>query len=157
MKVALFIFIASATFLICGLTCIGVFSRYKYLTKVESTSGPDFYVILGDSKLRSQMPDTIARQDCGGIMVTTNDLQEIYKFQNEETSSLEWDNYYVLTGKVVGVKRSDGDLFHPLVDVTSSFHIDKFLFWILTITNVAILIASGLYYRRRAFRSESSN
>lgn len=140
---ALFFFVISVLFFIYILFYVGVFSRYKYFTKTEATTGPDFWVVLGDLKLKLQMPDTIVNQDCGGIMVSKNKIEEVFKSDDSPFLS---NNYYVLAGKVIGVEQSDGSAFHPLIEVTSSSHIDKFKFWILTIIDVMVLVFTGLYY-----------
>lgn len=61
--------IANVLFFLYGLNYIGVFSKYQYLTEIKGTTGPNYWVISGDLKLKTQMPDTAYPQDCSGIMV----------------------------------------------------------------------------------------
>lgn len=145
---ALIIFITCAIFMLYGLIYMGIFSRHTYFVKIEATTGPDFTVLLGSLKLKSQMPDTIKPQDCGGIMVNDTDFHEVCKSVHDDGISYEWDYYYVLTGKVVGAERSDGTAFHPLIKVTSSYKIGKFTFWSLAIADIFCFIFFGLYYKR---------
>lgn len=134
---SIFLFGISFFILLHGLFYIGVFSLNKYLAKAEGTTGPDFSVILGESKLKRQMPDTISNQDCEGLMVSNNKIEEVLK---SDGANFPWDNYYILTGKVVGVKRSDGIATHPLIDVTSYYHISKITFWMIALFDLLLLL-----------------
>jgi len=142
---AFFIFMIRMFFM-WGLFHIGVFSRYQYLTMIKATTGTIFRIVLGNLKLKFQILDTLANQDCGGIMLNKNNLKEIYRSYNEDYTSSELDYYYVLTGKVVRIEKSDKDSFHPLIEVTLSYKISKILFGILTIVKLTVLIFFVLYY-----------
>lgn len=78
-----------------------------------------------------------------------NPIARFFKAFNHEETEIEYDFYYVLTGKVVGVQKSDGDAYHPFIAMTACKRIGKLQFWTFAFLNIAGLIILGISYNKK--------
>lgn len=129
-----------------GLLTLGVFSKDKIVVTSLATTGPDYEVVLGRLKLQMQLPDSVDNSDVSGIMTTGQGFNELGSYL--ANNYLAFGDYFVLTGKVVGVKKSDGDYFHPLIEISSWRHIDILTFWSLVGIDIGLLILSAVFYKK---------
>ena len=153
---ALTVFVLNVFLCIYLLSIVAVFSRDKIVVQALATTGPDYEVVFGQLKLSFQRPDSIAGKadwDVWGVMLTDKSSTEMNNYINER-SSWVFDDYYILTGKIVGTERSDGTAFLPLIEITSIKHFSKILFWGLVIMNIALFLLFRFFYiKDRAFNS----
>jgi hypothetical protein len=144
---ALLFFTAGTSLLAYGIASLGLLSKNKIVVTTLATTGPDFEVVLGQFKLKSQLPDTTLDFNLDGIMVRGNAVDKDLS-DNLQRNYLEFGDYFVLTEKVVGMQQSDGPSYHPLVEILRWRHIDKVLFWLLATLNVALFMVGLMFHRK---------
>jgi hypothetical protein len=141
---ALLTFVIGIGLLAYGIVTLGLLSKNKIVVTTLATTGPDYDVVFGQLKLKSQLPDTLLTFDVNGIMTTGNGAINLNSYLQEHYSI--FGDYFVLKEKIVGVKKSDTDYFHPLIEVLSWRHINKVIFWLLTILDLVIFILVRFLY-----------
>ena len=102
-----------------------------------ATTGPHFRVALGRLKLKMQMPDSV-ETDVSGVMVSGNSINGVDEYLQDNYRA--HGDYFVLSMKVTGIKRSDGTSFHPLIEIHDFKHVDEGVFWLLSILGLITLI-----------------
>jgi hypothetical protein len=143
----------SVALLLYGVLTLGLFSNDKIVVSTLATTGPDYNVSFGQFKLARLMPDSIQSSDVSGIMVTDESAHDIDRFLIDTD---DFDDYYLLTFKMVGVQKSDSYSYHPLLEIISCRQINFLVFWSLTIIEFGLLILFGLFYRKYKRQLSSS-
>jgi hypothetical protein len=114
--ISLITFALSVTLLLCGIFTSGIFSSNKIIVSTLATTVPDYHVSFGQLKLARLMPGSVQSPDVSGVMVTGESGQEINRFLIDTD---DFDNYYLLAFKMVGVQKGDGYSYHPLIEIIS--------------------------------------
>ncbi|MBA4240102.1 MAG: hypothetical protein C0448_05220 [Sphingobacteriaceae bacterium] len=145
--------VLSIVLMLYGIVALGLFSSDKIIVSTLQTTGPDYNVSFGQFKLARLMPDSIQSSDVSGIMVTEQSAPNIDRYLIDTD---DFDNYYLLTFKMVGVQKSDSYSYHPLLEISSCRQIDFILFWSLIIIEFGLVMLSILYYRKYKRQLSSS-
>ena len=127
---ALIVFGLSLCLFIYGMVSLGIFRNDEIIVSTLATTGPDYKVSFGEYKLGPLMPDSLKDYDVTGIMVTNSSSQKIGALIETDD---DFDDYYLLKFKMVGVKKSDGFLYHPLLEIISCKQINILVFGALVI------------------------
>lgn len=143
---ALLFFTAGVSLLTYGIVTLGLLSKNKIVITTLATTGPDYEVVFGQFKLRSQLPDTSLTFDVSGVMITDNGSTTLGDYLNQHYRA--FGDYFVITEKVVGVKQSDNPAFHPLIEILAWQHIDKFLFWLTAFIDLILFVLAGVFYKK---------
>ncbi len=136
-------FVLSTVLLLYGILALGLFNSDKIIVSTLQTTGPDYNVNFGQFKLARLMPDSIQSSDVSGIMVTDKSTPYIDHYLVDTD---DFDNYYLLTFKMVGVQKGDSYPYHPLLEIISCSQIDFILFWSLIIIEFGLLTVFALFY-----------
>jgi hypothetical protein len=127
---------------------IGTFNKNKIVVTCLATTGPDFDVVFGNLKLKVQMPDSVDKTDVSGVMITDRSSKLLVSDYLNKTNAWEYNNYYVLTGKIIGAKKSDTDAFHPLIEVNAINYINKLFLWGLIVVTIGLLVTFRIMYKK---------
>lgn len=112
-----------------------------------ATTGPDFGVVIGSTKLSFQIAHVNEDMDCSGIMLTDESLESISLFLTWKTFA--FGDYLLLEYKVLNIKKSDGNQFHPLIETTSCQLVPFLYFWgILILAIVLVFFGIQLYPKK---------
>ena len=152
---ALLTFTIGICLLIYGIVTLGLLTKNKIVVTTLATTGPDYEVIFGQLKLIAQLPDTSVNFDVDGIMTTGSGSTDLGNYLQQHY--LAFGDYFVLTEKIIGMKKSDTDYFHPLIEILYWRRIDKIIFWLFAILDLAIFILAILIYKKYVRQKTSAN
>ncbi|MBL7937611.1 MAG: hypothetical protein JNM51_17540 [Bacteroidia bacterium] len=151
--ISLMTFALSVVLLLYGILALGLFSSNKIIVSTLATTGPDYNVSFGQFKLARLMPDSIKSSDVSGIMVTDESAINIDRYLIDTD---DFDNYYLLTFKMVGVQKSDSYSYHPLLKIISCRQINFLLLWTLIIMEFGLIVLFSLFYKKHKRQISSS-
>ena len=153
--VALLTFAIGTYLLIYGIATLGFLQKNKIVVTTLATTGPDYEVVFGQRKLKTQLPDTSVNFDVGGIMTSGNGANDLGNYLSQ--NYLAFGDYFILTAEVVGMKKGDTDDFHPLVEILSWRHVDRVKLWVLAILDLTIFVLAILIYKKFKRQKSSAN
>jgi hypothetical protein len=142
---ALTTYVLASLLFIYGSIVMGVFSPHKILVTTLQTTGPDFEVVLGIVKLKIQVLDSPASTNVLGIMTTGDGLKSLNKYLAD--NYMAYSDYFVLSGKMQALQKSDGPDVHPLIHVTAWFPIHWMVFWALFIADMLLAVLFLIFYQ----------
>jgi hypothetical protein len=132
----------------------GIFNSDTILVTTLATTGPNYKVILGQSKLNSYMPDSLDDTDVSGIMVSELDGNGLPEYLNKNYQA--FGDYFIVNPKFVGIKQSDSSSYHPLIEITSWEHISKVKAWGLSILDFAFFALFWLFYKKYKMKMQAN-
>jgi len=83
------------------------------------------------------MPDSVDT-DVSGIMVS-DDKSCITIDKYLRSNYRAFGDYFILTERIVGIRQSDGQAFHPLIEIHDWQHIDAIVFWLILMAGLVCL------------------
>lgn len=113
--------------LVAWMLSLGIFSKDRIVVTPLATTGPHFKVVLGTLKLTLETPDSID-VDVTGVMVSDKSMDVIDNYLQNNYRA--FDDYFLLTVRILGLKQSDGPSYHPLIEIHDWWHISKSVFWL---------------------------
>jgi len=125
-----------------GLSTAGIFNKHKIIVRAISCADcPTHQVIFGSSKLTSQLPDSADMADVSKIFLTgqpnpgDSDYTKTY-------------NYFLVTGKLIDVKRTVQDgAQYPVVSVSTWEEFNGGNGWPFGLAILALLYIGFRFYR----------
>ncbi len=129
-----FLLFIALCILVSAIIRLGVFDSKRILVKTLATTGPDFGVIIGNTKLHFQTSHFNTDIDCSGVMLTDESRKSISSFLNWKIFS--YGDYILLEYEIHDIKKSDSKQFHPLIKVKSYQLITFVKFWAIFILDL---------------------
>lgn len=137
--------ISIIAFIVSFIVLMGYTDVYKSNSIIISciaTTGPDYNVVIGSTKLLSNAPETSHSIDASGIMV--DEVTQGF------TGLIDMDfytnkSYLVTEYEIVGLEQSDSPSFHPLVKIKSCKEISKLIMLMVGFI-VLISFISTIFY-----------
>lgn len=141
--IAISVFTLGILVFIYALADAGIFAGNKFWVRALACDKcPSHEIIIGSSKLSSQLPDSADKGESSKAFLTG----QLNPFLSDYTKTYD---YFIVTGKFTDVKRAveDGPQY-PVISVDSWQEVNMEKGWIYGFIMLLLLIISLVFYRR---------